>query len=55
MTEEPEVVLDVDGIPIDPAVAELLEAGRAVLDESRELLRALDGIVTDGSGPPPLR
>lgn len=55
MTEEPEGFLDEAGNPVDPAIVELLKAGRAVLDESRELLRALDDIVTDGSGPPPPR
>lgn len=55
MTEQPEVLLDEHGNPIDPAIAELLRAGRAVLEESKELLRSLDEIVSDGSGPRPPR
>lgn len=55
MTEEPEVLLDEDGNPVDPAVAELLRDGRAVIDESKRLLRWLDEIITDDSGRPPPR
>ena len=55
MTDDPEVWLDEEGNPVDPRIAELLKAGRAVLEESKTLLTSLDEIVSDGSGRPPLR
>lgn len=56
MTDQPEEVwLDEEGNPLDPHIVELLEAGKAVLEESKSLLSSLDEIVSDGSGPPPPR
>lgn len=56
MTAQPDdVLLDEAGNPVDPRIVELLEAGKAVLEESKSLLSRLEGIVSDGSGPPPPR